>query len=259
MYGYNSGESTPRLQFGLNQKVKLEKFVFNPNAGKDNSPADALDIVFVNEAGAEISYRQFPVTKAYDNGVEITDPNHAAMKKEFRNFNAKISQIMECFLTVEEIKEAVKDARDFKSFCNLLSAALPTDAHEKELDVFGQYQWQPREEGGTKYTEIPKKVSMGKVFVPHVEGNFTQVTVTDEGVLTLGEEKFTGDEDGKEFVFDINGKSLRLSNSTAIAFIDLSGEEVVVHPFRRNHWFADSNWAKKSNDEVADDVTSDWD
>ena len=258
MYGYNSGESTPKLQFGLNQGFKLTKFEFNANGGKDNALQDVLDIVFTTANGSEISYRQFPVERAYENNVEITDPKHPAMKKAFGAFNAKVSQVVGCFLTEDEIKEALEGVASFKDFCYKLANTLPDGYQEQELDVFGQYQWQPRGEETTKYLEIPKKVNMGKVFVPHVEGDFEMITVTEEGLATLGDATYQGVEDGANFDFTIGEKTVSLSKKTALAFVDMSGEEVAVHPFRRNHWFAASNWNKKSNDEVADEVNTGW-
>lgn len=259
MYGFDSGESTPKLQFGLNQKFKLTKLAFNANAGKDNSPQDALDIVFTSPSGAEISYRQFPITKAQDeNGNEVTDARHPAMRKAFKNFNAKVSQIVSIFLSEEEIRDALEEVNSFKAFCDALANALPANYAETEIDLIAQYQWQPKGESTTKYLELPKNVKQGKCFVPHVEGNFSKVVVTEDGTAYVNGAEVKGVEDGNDFVFNVQEKELRVSKKLGLLYVDFSGDEIVKHPISRSQWYMDSNWAKASNDEVSDTVNSGW-
>ena len=259
MYGYDSGASTPRLAFGLNQGIKLQTFTFNPNGGKDGAVQDVLDIVFVNSSGQEINYRQFPVTKAYDNGNEVTDPNHKAMKKAFKNFNTKITQIMECFVSAEEIKNALEGVKSFKDYCQRLANILPSNFQDIELDIFAQYQWQPKSEGDIKYVELPKNALMGKIFVPAQEGDFKAIEIDEEThVVTYEGEEFAGTEEGGIVTAEINGKQVHVSKNIGIAYVNLSGEESVLHPIQRNHWFCASNWALKANDDVADAATEGW-
>lgn len=253
MYGYNDNESGSALQFGLNKAV-MTKFEYNPNGGKDGAAQECLDISFeVN--GVTKSYRQFPVTKAYDKGVEITDPKHPAMKKEFNSFNAKLTQLMKCFVTEEELKSAMMNITSFKSFCSALADVLPSNYSEVELDIFCQYQYQAKEDK-PKFVEIPKDVKQGKVFVPHVEGDFTMITInseTNEFVMNgvTHELKPYGT---KEYALELSETlTINVPKDKGILFVNESGE---LHPISRTAWFAASNWAKAESEDAP--IQSNW-
>jgi hypothetical protein len=107
------------------------------------------------------------------------------MISAFNEFNSKITQIMKCYVTEEVLKRELTAANNFKSFCQILSSTLPKEFAEIPVDVFCQYQWQPKTDGETKYLEIPKNVKQGKVFAAAEEGNFKPVNINKEaGVVT---------------------------------------------------------------------------
>lgn len=258
MYGYQSDASTPTLAFGLNQKCKLIKFEFNANGGKDNAPQDCLEIVFETPTGVK-SYRQFPVTSAKTkDGKDTTDPNSPEMKKAFKEFNQKVSQIMLCFMTADEMQDALTGVSNFRSFCDALSNALPNGYSEIELDIFAQYTWMQKEGQTYKYLEIPSKVSQGKVFTPHVEGNFKEVRVISETELTYDGEVYPCTIDGSVSA-TINDKVLTFNEKKALVYAKETETGFELHPITRTKWFLDSNWAKANNDEVSEGEDTSWD
>jgi malate dehydrogenase (oxaloacetate-decarboxylating)(NADP+) len=90
---------------------------------------------------------------------------------------------MKCYVTEDELKQALAGATSFKSFCDILVKTLPANFAEIAIDVFTQYQWQPKSDGDSKYVEIPKNVKQGKVFAFNEAGNFKAVHISkDDGI-----------------------------------------------------------------------------
>ena len=80
MYGYQDDDvkQGSGLSFGLNAgTVRLTKFDWINDAGKDGAEGEALDIQFMVEGGDRpVSYRKFPITRAFDkDGNEVNDVN----------------------------------------------------------------------------------------------------------------------------------------------------------------------------------------
>ena len=259
-YGYTDDEkqSSSSVKFGLNQKVFMTKFEFNANGGKDGAALECLDIVFEFPGGAVRSYRQFPITKAKDkDGNDVTDPKAKEMIKAFNEFNAKIMQIMKCYVDEDTLKAALTTVRNFREFCTTLSRLLPTNFAEQPIDVFTQYQWQPRGDGDSKYMEIPSKVNQGKVFTAHTEGDFKAVKIEGEGdelTLNYNGEALEYSKEGKRILFTINGKDLSMDEKTGLIYVDENGN---IHPITRTAWFMKSNWAKSTNEDAP--IQSNWD
>jgi hypothetical protein len=262
MYGYANDEkaSGSSMVFGLNQGVKMVKLEFNPNGGKDNAAQDCLDIAFEFPGGGVKNYRQFPVTKAIDkNGNQVTDPRSAEMKAAFNEFNAKISQLMKCFVSEEDLRTALGAATGFKSFCNILSGLLPRGFENTTLDVFCQYQWTSKNDNGTKYLEIPSNVKQGKVFVASEEGRYEPVTINSkESTFTFrGESHPLVSSGAKKIAIEIEGKTLIVDENKGLIYVKVSGDDVVLHPVTRTDWFMSSNFAKSSTSE--EPIQSSWD
>lgn len=171
MYGYGSDEVKASLfNFGLNTNVHLVKFEWIPNGGKDGAEQEALEIVFsIN--GQEKGYRQFPITKAFDEqGNEITDPNHVKFKEAIQNLNSVVTHILHAFLDEASIKAGFnKPIRGFKDFATTAAAMLPAGFQDVPLDMFMQYQWSIRQGQSRTYLEIPKSMKSGKWLMKSVE------------------------------------------------------------------------------------------
>jgi hypothetical protein len=235
-YGYEDDNQAQvdGLSFGLNSGItRLVKFEFNPNGGADGATQDALDVVF-EIGGREISYRMFPVNKAFDKeGNEITDVKHPAMKKAFKEFNATIVHILSAFVSKDTIKTAFSaPINNFKQFCDVAKAVLPADFNTIILDVFGQYQWQITGDNDKTYVRLPspRHIKYGKWVCKHIPPA------------------------GGEW------KQVRLNGG--LQYKDGNGN---THPFKRNKWFMSSNFAEQQSSEViipetagTDTGTTDW-
>lgn len=217
-YGYGADEDgkVSTFAFGLNENVKLKKFEWIPNGGKDGAEQEALEIIFdIN--GTERSYRQFPIVKAFGkNREEITDPNSQEMKDARAEFNARMTHLMHAYVDDAVLKQALaKRISNFKEFCNILRSLLPKNTPELPIDIFMQYQWQPSAGQNRTFLDIPTKRKHGAFIVKHVEpvGSWKPVVVE-------------------------NAQDNELK---ALKYVDDAGNE---HPFTRTGWFMNSNFAK---------------
>lgn len=215
------------VSFGLNQNLKMVKFEYNPNCGKDGAEMEGLDIVF-NNGTRDINYRQFPIVKAFDNQVEVTDPNHPKMKEAMNNFNAIMTHIMMCYISRETYAAALsKPISSFKEFCKVLMQLLPQNYSEIELDIFFQYQYQIKGENTRTFLELPKKMSYGKFLCAHIEPNGSWKEIKMENPLT--------------------------NTKNALYYKDDANS---IHPFVRNGWFMNSNFAKAQVEDSISDLTN---
>jgi len=205
-YGYETDEvKISNLQFGLNKGVKLVKFEYITNAGKDGAEGEALEIVFdIN--GTEKSYRKFPVIKAFGkNQEEITDPNAPEFKAAMKELNATITHIMHCFVADDVYKAKIsRPFSGFKEFCTVVAGLLPTNFATKKLDIFLQYQWQITGQNNRTFLEIPKKMSYGKWLCPSIAGTFTEHRM-ENPKDTEGKALYYVNESGVEHLFVKNG------------------------------------------------------
>lgn len=224
LYGFTSDEVKQEggFSFGLNTPAFLKEFKWIPNAGKDGSELEALEIIFeIN--GKEKSYRQFPITKAFlKDGGETTDPSTPEFRKEVQDFNAKIVHILHAFVDIDKIKAALSvPIADFKTFCKICEKILPSNYREIPLDIFMQYQWQISDGRDKTYLEIPRKMSYGawlcaaKPGVQWVEKRADKIT-----------------ESTRKAIYYVNSEN-----------------EKEEHPFFRNGWFALSNFANQQTSE----------
>jgi hypothetical protein len=261
MYGYaNDEKSSSSMAFGLNQGVKMTKLEFNPNGGKDGAAQECLDIAFEFPGGLVKNYRQFPVTKAIDkNGNQVTDPRSAEMKAAFNEFNAKISQLMKCFVTEEELKAGLNSATGFRSFCDILNRLLPSNFSNVEMDVFCQYPWTSKNDNGTKYVELPSNVKQGKVFVPAQQGKYEPVTINGKSseFTFRGETGTLVPAGPKKVSLEISGKTITTDDNKGIIYVKVTEDEVILHPITRTDWFMSSNFAKSSTSD--EPIQSSWD
>lgn len=232
-YGYsddnvNQGSS---FSFGLNSGLaKMVKFEYNPNGGKDGAEQECIDIAFdIN--GKIVSYRQFPVTKAFykeknsNEQKEVTDPKHPAMQEAFNVFNALMTHIMSCFVEREEYvkKLSEKPIKSFKEFCKVLMDMLPKNFDEIPLDIFMQYQYKIKGEATMTYLEIPKNLKQGRFLCKHIP--------------PVGEWKAIKKENPVD------------ADKNALYYKDAANN---IHPFVRSGWFMNQPYAKQQKEETID-------
>lgn len=220
MYGYqDSGDLAPGKQggkFGLNTGAFVTKFEFNPNAGKDNAAAEAIDFT-VQVGEREYRHRFFPITKVFaKEGGEITDVSSdaykEAFKKELDQFNAVIADIVACFVSREDLKTALTTPiPSFKDFANIVTRLVQSTPNwqKKPVDVFLQYQWSPSGDNDKTYLELPKNVKHGSFIVASEGVGFKEV-----------------------------------KTPTSLKYVKEDGTE---HIFKRGEWFLESAFANQVN------------
>ena len=224
-FGYGYEDDNPSigggLTFGLMAGVSiLTKFEFNPNGGKEGAAQEALDIAF-KTSGKDISYRMFPVTKAFDKGEEVTDVRHPAMKQAMKDFNSIIVHVLHAFVTKDAIKTALNTGpiTSFQQFCSVARSILPQDFDKKPLDLFAQWQWVISGDNDKTYLRLPKNMKHGKWVCAHIPP-----------------------EGGQWNEVRLNG---------ALKYRD---EKNHIHPFQRTKWFMDSRFAEQQGDETLDNI-----
>jgi hypothetical protein len=231
--GYGFAEQAAPNQssfvFGLNAgNVRLTKFAHTTTGGKDGAELEAMDINF-NIEGKDRGYRQFPVTKAYvpdpqnpGASLEITEethPGHEAIGQGKQLLSAILIHIVGCFVEKTEIQAALAvQIQSFKHYCTILQDLLPTNFSTKPLDAFGVWQWNIRGEANNTYLEFPKNMKHGR----WLEASITPV----------GE-------------WEKQQNPVASSNEVALRYVDADGNK---HPFTRNGWFMESNFATQQKE-----------
>ena len=240
-YGMDEGGGNPNpFKFGLNAGVAyLTKFSYIPNGGKDGAEQDALDIVFTIN-GTEKNYRLFPVTSGFDkNGNKVTDPNSTEFRDAVKSFNAVVTHILHTFVGEDVIKAAfARPIHDFKQFCDIAKSLLPGPTTPTiALDIFMQYQWQLGTTAKKTYLDIPNKMKQGRWLCKAVQGDWQEVRVDNPA--------------------DELTKALYYVNKSG-AFIEKDGVKVYTeeHPFFKNGWFMNSNYAKQQKADGSAEATT---
>ena len=228
MYGYQNVEDVAQGnsggKFGLNIGAFVTKFEYNPNGGKDGAEADCIDFTVKIEE-KEYRSRFFPITKVFKKGGgEITDTNSKEYKeqqaKDIKMFNATISDIVTCFITDAELREALSaPIQNFKDFATIVERLVKTTPNwdKKPVDVFLQYQWKPQRENTRTFLELPKPKNI-------IHGTFI---VSSKG---------------QGYVSDGSDSHLKYVN------------EGDIHPFKRTTWFVNSPFANVTIVEDDSDV-----
>lgn len=218
------GSGASVLSFGLNAGVTcLKKFEWIPNGGKDGAEGEALDIIFETN-GKEKGARKFPVTKAFakgNAGKEITDPKAPEIQQAKKDLGAMLTHIMTCFVPKDDLITALSvPVASFKAYCNILMALLPIGFEKQPLDCFAQYQWQITGENEKTYLDFPKNMKTGRWLCKAV------IPVDAEGQVSSWKAFAVENPDD--------------SNPNALVYKDEAGN---IHPFIRNGWFMNSNFA----------------
>lgn len=215
--------------FGLNQGL-LTKVEYNPNAGKDGTAGDAVDITFM-VGEREFRRRIYDVTRVYDkDGNQLTDENDPEFIKIY---NANITQAMAVVVhtvkatgvTQQQIDTALATPPDnFADWAKIVTALVPADFDKKPIDGFLEYQWQIADDQDRTYLELPKNMKGGYFLLPSVKPN---------GAWNPENTWTETDEDGNE-------KSLN-----GLRYVDGAGN---VHGFVRSQNYMESNKANQQID-----------
>lgn len=183
-------------KFGLNQGF-ITKLEFNPNAGKDGSAGDAVDITFI-VGEKEFRRRIYNVTRVYDkDSNELTDDNDPEFIKIYnqnmaQNMAVVIHAVKATGVTQEQIDTALATPpSNFADWAKIVTALAPADFDKKPIDGFLEYQWKIGDDQDRTYLELPKNMKGGRFLAPHVapNGKWTEENEWVEKNEETGEEK----------------------------------------------------------------------
>ena len=201
--------------FGLNQNARLVNFAYNPNAGKDESLADAIDIT-VKIGESEQKRRIYDITKVFDkDNNEISDTTSPAYingyNETWTQNSAMITHVLKAFVTEEVIKQALQQPLNgFADWARVVTALLPVGFENTPIDAFLEYQWTIPEGRDQTYLQLPKNMKGGYWICASQLGDFKS-QATDKGAMIY------------------------------------TNEQGTEHPFNRNKGFMEGNKANKQS------------
>lgn len=200
--------------FGLNVG-NLTVIAYNPNAGKDNTPGDAVDITL--QLG-ESEFRN----RVYETGDVFDGDNK--LEQDFDNdryvelYNADMKQRMAVVIhtvkavgvTQEQIDKALSQPLEtFADWAKVITSLVPNGFESKPVDAFLEYQWSIKEGQNKTFLQLPQNMKGGRFLAPHVE--------------PVGSWKAISDDDGLRYIDDANNE----------------------HPFTRTKDYMESNKANQ--------------
>lgn len=204
-------------KFGLN-KAFITKFEYNGLAGKDESPADAIDIT-VTVGDKEFRTRIYDITGDLfkgDNKISPDEPGYNELyNAEKKQREAVVIHTVKAFgVTEDQIKLALQTGNvvDFKSWAIAMCSLKGADFATKPIDVFLEYQWAPQGDNDRTFLQLPRNMKGGRFLSPHI------VPVGSWKEVSDGEGLRYKDDAGNEHPF-VRSKNFMESNK-AIQQID---------------------------------------
>lgn len=160
-------------KFGLNSAF-ITKFEFNPNAGKDESAAEAIDIT-VAIGDKEYRARIYDITGDLykgDNKISPGEPGYNEL------YNAEKSQREAVLVhatkalgaTEEQIRAALQNGNvvDFKSWAIAMTGIKGADFATRPIDAFLEYQWNIQDGNERTYLQLAKNMKGGRFLSPAI-------------------------------------------------------------------------------------------
>ena len=202
-------------EFGLNQNAFVKSIAFNPNAGKDGTPSNAVEATITLSGGRDYLLRIFEVTGEIRSGKTIIRPKEPgyekAFQQEMQSRMAAITHLIKSMgVTEEEIKASINQVqpKDFPHWCAAVISAAKAWHYKNRIDVFLEYQWSIKDNSTQTFLQIPVNLRHGAFLCPATNKTWQKVV-------------------------DSNG----------LHYIDTATGE--IHPFTRNSWFMNSNKANQ--------------
>lgn len=181
------------VDFGPNKGI-VKKFEFNPNAGKDNSPANAMDLE-VDVNGKLFKLRLYETTKVFDkNGnalVSGDDGYDELAVNQIKQTNGMVIHITKALgVTDSKLREAFSVApKSFSDFVKI-ATALPSKIEDSKVIVFLEYEYNIKEGQDRTWLILPKNMKGGKWIIPDNGNTFEKIST--DGALSVVD-TLTGD------------------------------------------------------------------
>lgn len=212
--------------FGLNPGF-ITTLEFNPNAGKDGSAGDAVDIT-LTIGDREFRRRIYDVTRIYDkDGNEMeenNDPTSEYQKKYRENISQATAVIIHAVkatgVTQAQLEKALATPlANFAEWATVVTSLVTPGFESKPVDAFLEYQWSIKGENDRTYLELPKNMKGGRFLAPGVN---------PVGAWKAETEWSTTEVDGS------------VKSHSGLRFIDQANN---VHIFERSQSYMESNKA----------------
>lgn len=212
----------PGGSFGLNENCFITKFEYNPNAGKDGSQADAIDIhIMVGER--EFRRRFYDITIVFDkDGNQITDTESEEFieeyNKQFPQINGVVTHTLKSLgVSQDQINNALATPpTNFADWAKIMTSLVPKDFNKKPVDLFLEYQWEIKPSNDRTYLEIPKNMKGGRFLNPSIK---------PVGSWNIEKEWIEKDDKGAD------------KQCEGLRYVDNAGN---VHPFKRTKDYMES-------------------
>lgn len=174
-------------KFGLNSAT-ITKLEYNPNAGKDESAADAVDIT-VLVADKEYRSRIYDITGDLfkgDNKIAEGEPGYNEL------YNAEKSQreavivhaVKALGATGDQIKAALQNGNvtSFATWATAMCNIKPANFATLPVDAFVEYQWAIGEGNERTFLQLPKNMKGGRFLAPSIAPVGAWEAVVDSSV-----------------------------------------------------------------------------
>ena len=172
-------------KFGLNN-ANITVFEYNPNAGKDESAADAIDIT-IAVGDKEYRTRIYDITGDLfkgDNKIGPDEPGYVELyNAEKKQREAVVVHVVKAFgVTEDQIVNALRNGNvtNFATWAQAMCSLKGADFATKPVDVFLEYQWTIQEGQERTYLQLPKNMKGGRFLSPAVNGTGAWEVVSDE-------------------------------------------------------------------------------
>lgn len=227
------------FKFGLNQGLKITKFVYTTQTGSNNTestPAVEIEISLDIADARPMNVRIYAPNKLYKaGGVEITDTNSEEYKKALiQDVTLKKGLLTHYVKALGATEMDIQNAFNASAPTNFESLAklyvnLASTRLGNKVDLFAHYQKTLKSGAAKTYLEIPTNLAYGPFIVAHRPGTFEQVADYDVE---------TKQEDGSVKIESIKG---------GIAYKNAEG---MLHPFKRDKKYAETTRAKQQTPET---------
>lgn len=163
------------VKFGLNHG-NITKLEFLDNAGKDNGPANAVDI-WVQVGDSEKRMRLYDDTGNSlfnKKNIKVAPGEEGYDDLFFDSMVQKIAVIKHALkavgVTDEQIVKATSglDATKIAEGLKILADLAPSGFQTKSVDIFFEYQWEIGEDQDKTYPVLPKNMKGGRFLCPTI-------------------------------------------------------------------------------------------
>jgi hypothetical protein len=176
-------------KFGLNHGF-VTKFEYNGLAGKDESPADAIDIS-VQAGDKEYRSRIYDITGDLFKGKNKVSPGAPGYddlyNDEKKQLEAVIVHTLKAMgITEDQIKIALQTGNviDFKSWAIAMTNAKGAGFETRPIDFFLEYQWEIKGENTMTFLQLPKNMKGARFLSPAIKpvGSWTEERSDENGL-----------------------------------------------------------------------------